>query len=63
MVAVAATNASAAAALSLASIAAFTYLTAVLTPDLIALYLSAFVLLTKILFLADLMLAMMYTSY
>ena len=50
-------------ALSFASIAAFTFLTAVLTPDLIALFLSALVLLTKILFLADLMLAMILTSY
>ena len=34
----------------------------VFTPDLIALFLSALVLLTRILFLADLMLAKIFTS-
>ena len=62
IVAVAASNADFAASLSLAATAAFTFLTAVLTPDLIALFLSAFVLFTKILFFADLMLAKMHTS-
>jgi len=55
---VAAVSAVLAASLSLASIAAYTFLTAVLTPDLIDLFLSAFVLFTKILFFADLILAM-----
>ena len=63
IVAVAAVNAAFAASLSLAAIAAFTFLTEVLTPDLIALFLSAFVLFTKILFFADLILAKMHTSY
>jgi hypothetical protein len=44
-------NASLAAVTSFASIAAYTFLIAVLTPDLIALFLSYFVLFTKILFL------------
>ena len=63
IVAVAATNAALAASLSLAAIAAVTFLTEVFTPDLIALFLSAFVLLTKILFFADLILAKMHPSY
>ncbi len=63
IVAVAASNADLAASLSFAATAAFTFFTAVLTPDLIALFLSAFVLFTKILFFADLILAKMHTSY
>jgi hypothetical protein len=55
-------NAAEAASLSFAATAASTFLIAVLTPDLIALLRSAFVLFTKILFFADLMLANVYTS-
>ena len=47
---------------SLAATAASTFFTAVFTLDLIALFLAAFVSFTKILFLADLMLANAYTS-
>ena len=60
--AIAAFKASAATALSLAATAASTYFIAVLTLDLIALFLAAFVSLTKILFFADLMLANVNTS-
>ena len=54
---VAANNAACAAALSFAATAASTFLTAVLTLDLIALFLAALVSATKILFFADLILA------
>ena len=54
---VAASNAAWAAALSPAAIAASTFLIAVLTLDLIALFLAALVSFTKIHFFADLMLA------
>lgn len=50
-------NATSAAALSLFATAASTFFIEVLTADLIALFLAALVLFTKILFLADLMLA------
>ena len=59
---VASFNAASAAALSFAATAASTFLIAVLTPDLIALFLAALVSVTKILFFADLMLANSYTS-
>ena len=55
-------NATSAAALSLFATAASTFFIEVLTADLIALFLAALVLFTKILFLADLMLANSYTS-
>ena len=50
---VAASSALCAAALSFASMAAYTFLIAVLTPDLMDLFLSALVLFTRILFFAD----------
>lgn len=55
-------NAACAAALSFSSTAASTFLIAVLTEDLIALFLAALVLFTKILFLADLIFANSDTS-
>ena len=55
-------KAASAAALSFAAIAASTFLIAVLTPDLIDLFLAALVSLTRILFFADLMLANFHTS-
>ena len=51
-----------AAALSFAATAASTFLIEVLTSERIALFLAVFVSVTKILFLADLMLANLYTS-
>jgi len=62
MVEIAFTNAAAAASLSFAATAASTFFIEVLTAERIALLRSAFVLLTKILFFADLMLAKLYTS-
>ena len=62
IVEIAFTNALCAASLSLFATATFTFLIEVLTADLIALFLAAFVLLTKILFLADLIFANSYTS-
>lgn len=59
---VAAFNASNAAALSFAAIAASTFFIDVLTLDLIALFLAVFVSVTKILFFADLILANLSTS-
>ena len=59
---VASFNAASAAALSFAATAASTFLIAVLTPDLIALFLAALVSVTKILFFADLMLAYVISS-
>ena len=59
---VASFNAASAAALSFAATAASTFLIAVLTPDLIALFISALVSVTKNLYYADLMLANSYTS-
>src|SRR5699024_6128620 len=55
-------NAAEAASLSFAATAASTFLIEVFTADLMDLFLSAFVLFTKILFFADLMLAKVYTS-
>ena len=55
-------SAEAAASLSLASTAASTFFVYVLIADLIDLFLSAFVSLTMILYLADLMLANLSTS-
>lgn len=55
-------NAHCAAALSLFATATSTLLIAVLTADLIDLFLAAFVLVTKILFFADLIFAISYTS-
>ncbi len=55
-------NAASAAALSFASTAVFTFLTAVLTVERIALFLAAFLRSTKILFFADLIFATFYTS-
>lgn len=55
-------NAASAAALSLSATAASTFLIAVLTEDLIALFLAALVLFTKILFFADLIFANSDTS-
>lgn len=63
IVEVAESRAAFAASLSFASIAAYTFLTAVLTPDLIALFLSIFVRFTRILFFADLIFAKVYTSH
>ena len=57
MVEIAFTNAAAAASLSFAATAASTFFIEVLTAERIALFLAALVLLTKILFFADLMLA------
>lgn len=62
MVEIAAVNAVFAASLSLAATAASTFLIAVLTSLLIDLFLAVFISVTKILFLADLMLANPYTS-
>src|SRR5699024_4872787 len=62
MVEIAAVRAAAAASLSFAATAASTFLMDVFTADLMDLFLSAFVLFTRILFLADLMLAKLYTS-
>ena len=62
MVEIAFTNAAAAASLSFAATAASTFFIEVLTAERIALFLAALVLLTKILFFADLMLAKLYTS-
>ena len=62
MIAVAAPSAFTAVSLSLLTTATSTFLIAVLTADLIDLLRSAFVLLTRILFFADLMLAHLYTS-
>ena len=62
MVEIASTRALLAASLSLAATAASTFLMDVFTADLMDLFLSAFVLFTRILFLADLMLAKLYTS-
>lgn len=59
---VASCNAAVAVTLSLATIAASTFLIIVLTFDLIALFLAAFVSVTKILFFADFMLANLSTS-
>ena len=62
IVEIASFNATSAAALSLFATAASTFLMEVFTADLIDLFLAAFVLFTKILFFADLMLANSYTS-
>jgi hypothetical protein len=59
---IASLRATSAAALSLFSTAVSTFLMEVLTAERIALFLAALVLLTKILFFADLMLANSYTS-
>ena len=63
IVAVAALRAVSAAALSLAATAASTLWIEVFTADLMDLFLAAFVLFSKILFLADLIFANSYTSY
>ena len=55
-------RASLAASLSLLATAASTFLMQVLTLDLIALFLAVLISVTNILFLADLMLANLYTS-
>jgi hypothetical protein len=62
IVEIASLRATSAAALSLFSTAVSTFLMEVLTAERIALFLAALVLLTKILFFADLMLANSYTS-
>ena len=62
IVEIASFNATSAAALSLFATAASTFLMEVLTAERMDLFLAAFVLLTKILFFADLMLANSYTS-
>ena len=62
IVEIASFNATSAAALSLLATASSTFLMEVLTAERMDLFLAAFVLLTKILFFADLMLANSYTS-